>query len=151
MNSVNKGVALAFVGAFAGSALVTQVSAAESARIEQLEHQRNEAQQNNNVAWFEKHLAEGYVEGHSWGEWASRADAIKQTREKANKIAKGEISDMKVATYGANVAVARYKFTYDGTFGATHRARTVICSNTWVEEGGAWKLASNHCSHVEGT
>ena len=59
--------------------------------------------------------------------------------------------DVKVATFGDNTAIAHYKFTYDATFNGTHRARTVICSDTWISQSGEWKLASNHCSHVEGT
>jgi hypothetical protein len=95
--------------------------------------------------------ADGYVEGHSWGDWATKAEAIKQTQDKSIKFTKGEISDVKVATFGPNTAVAHYKLAYDATFNGTHRARTVICSDTWINQSGAWKLASNHYSHVEGT
>jgi hypothetical protein len=105
----------------------------------------------NDVAWYQQHLADGYVEGHSWGDWATKAEAIKQTQEKSIKMTKGDVSDVKVATFGSDVAVAHYKFTYDATFNGTHRARAVICSDTWINQSGAWKLASNHCSHVEGT
>ena len=84
--------------------------------------------------------------------WEARKDeAIKQTQDKSIKMTKGEISDVKVATFGPNTAIAHYKFAYDATFNGTPRARTVICSDTWIKQSGAWKLASNHCSHVEGT
>jgi len=131
--------------------LVAQGNGDTSANIEQLERDMHHAQMNSDVAWYEQHLAEGYVEGHSWGDWATKAEAIKQTQDKSIKFTKGEISDVKVVTFGSNTAVAQYKFEYDATFNGTHRARTVICSDTWINQSGDWKIASDHCSHVEGT
>lgn len=122
-----------------------------SANIQQLEKDMHQAQLNGDVAWYQQHLAEGYVEGHSWGDWATKDEAIKQTQDKSIKFVKGELSDVKVVTFGPDTAVAQYKFVYDATFNGTHRARTVICSDTWISQSGAWKLASDHCSHVEGT
>jgi hypothetical protein len=71
--------------------------------------------------------------------------------DKAITFTNGEISDVKVETFGPDIAIARYKFAYDATFSGTHRARTVICSDTWINRSGTWKIASDHCSHVEGT
>jgi hypothetical protein len=122
-----------------------------SSKVEQLEKEMRQAQMKNDVSWYQQHLADGYVEGHSWGEWATKDEALKQTQDKSIKFTKGEISDVKVATFGASTAIAHYKFTYDATFNGTHRARSVICSDTWINQSGEWKLASNHCSHIEGT
>jgi len=131
--------------------LVAQAGGDATSKVEELEKQMRQAQMNSDATWYEKHLADGYVEGHSWGEWATKADAIKQMQNKSIKFTKGGISDVKVATFGDNTAIAHYKFTYDATFNGTHRARSVICSDTWISQSGEWKLASNHCSHVEGT
>jgi len=131
--------------------LLAQTSGGTSSKVEQLEKDMRKAQMNSDAGWYQQHMADGYVEGHSWGDWATKAEAIKQAQDKGIKFSKGEISDIKVATFGPNTAVAHYKFTYDATFNGTHRARAVICSDTWVNESGAWKLASNHCSHIEGT
>ncbi len=131
--------------------LVAQAGGDASSKLQELEKEMRQAQKDNDATWYQQHLADGYVEGHSWGEWATKADAIKQMQDKSIKFTKGEISDVKVVTFGDNTAVAHYKFTYDATFNGTHRARTVICSDTWISQSGAWKLASNHCSHVEGT
>ena len=130
--------------------LIAQGGSASS-KVEQLEKDMRQAQMKNDVGWYQQHLADGYVEGHSWGDWATKAEAIKQAQDQSMKMTKGDVSDVKVASFGSNVAVAHYKFTYDATFNGTHRARTVICSDTWIDQSGAWKLASNHCSHVEGT
>ena len=131
--------------------LVAQGGGETSANIQQLEKDMRHAQMSSDFAWYQQHLADGYVEGHSWGDWATKDEAIKQTQDKSIKMTKGEISDVKVATFGPNTAIANYKFAYDATFNGTPRARTVICSDTWINQSGAWKLASNHCSHVEGT
>ena len=133
-----------------GITLIAQEGGDASSKVQQLEKEMHRAQMNNDGNWYQQHLADGYVEGHSWGEWATKAETIKQMQDKSIKFNKGEISDVKVATFDPNVAVAHYKFTYDGTLNGTHRARTVICSDTWIGQSGVWKLASNHCSHVEG-
>jgi hypothetical protein len=120
-------------------------------KLEQLEKEMRQAQINNDVTWYQQHLADGYVEGHSWGDWATKAEAMKQAQDKSIKMTKGDVSDVKITTFGPNTAIAHYKFTYDATFNGTHRARSVICSDTWINQSGTWKLASNHCSHIEGT
>jgi hypothetical protein len=130
--------------------LVAQAGSDPSSEVQQLEKEMRDAQKNNDVTWYQQHLADGYVEGHSWGDWATKAEAIKQAQDKSITFTKGEISDVKVASFGPDTAIAHYKFTYDATFNGTHRARTVICSDTWLNQSGGWKLASSHCSHVEG-
>ena len=75
---------------------------------------------------------------------------LKDLQNKTNKWKSGNISDVKVATFGPNTAVSHYTFTYDAELQGKHRARTVICSDTWVNDSGAWKTASTHCSLVKG-
>jgi hypothetical protein len=142
--TVFSGLALSF-------ALAAQAADDVSAAIGKLEKEMRQAQKDNDAAWYRNHLADGYVEGHSWGEWKNKDEAIKDTEAKMTKTASSEVTDMKVMTFGSKVAVAHYKMTYDATMGATHRARSVICSDTWMDESGAWKVISNHCSHIEGT
>jgi hypothetical protein len=151
---MNRSITIALVAACCLGVAITLVAQAggdASSKLEQLEKDMRQAQLKNDASWYQQHLADGYVEGHSWGEWATKAEAMKQIQDKSIKFTKGDISDIKVATFGPNTAVARYKFTYDATFNGTHRARTVICSDTWINQSGAWKLAAAHCSHVEGT
>ena len=93
------------------------------------------------ATWEGLDVAETLAE---WGDWATKAEAIKQIQDKSIKFKKGEISDVKVMSFDPNIAVAHYNFTYDATFNGTHRARTVICSDTWISQSGAWKLASDH-------
>ena len=78
----------------------------------------------------------------------SMADEISEADLQAVKS--GEISDVHVAAFGPNVAVSRYTFAYDAELNGTHRARTVLCSDTWINDSGTWKTAASHCSLVKG-
>ena len=118
-------------------------------QIKRLQQEKVDAQMKNDSSWAQEHLADGFIAGHSWGKWETKADWIKNFQSKANKWTSGNISDVHVATFGSTTAVAHYKFTYDATFNGTHRARPVICSDTWVNDSGAWKLAATHCSVSE--
>ena len=119
-------------------------------QIKKLQQESRDAQMKNDASWAQQHLADGFVAGNSWGDWQTKEEFIKNLQGKTSKWKSGNLSDVKVATFDPNVAAAHYTFTYDATFNGTHRARTVICSDTWINQSGAWKLASSHCSHVEG-
>jgi hypothetical protein len=64
----------------------------------------------------------------------------------ANKTNKEEISDLKVRAYG-NTVIANFKETYDSLYHGEHRARSVMCTDTWVKKG-TWKLVADHCSQL---
>lgn len=119
-------------------------------QIKELQQQSRDAQMKNDVSWAQQHLADGFVAGNSWGDWETKEDFIKDLQNKTNKWKSGNISDVQVATFGSNTAVSHYKFTYDAEIRGTHRARTVICSDTWINDSGTWKTASTHCSLVKG-
>ncbi len=103
----------------------------------------------NDAKWMETNLADGYVEGTSFGTWIPKAQLIKDAGDPANnKFMKNDISDVQTEVMG-NIGVARFKETYDAMIEGTHRARTIICSTVAENKGGAWKGLSNHCSKVE--
>jgi len=119
-------------------------------QIKQLQQDSRNAQMKNDASWAREHLADGFMAGDSWGAWETKDDFIKGLQDKTIHWKSGEISDLHVATFGPNVAISHYTFTYDADFNGTHRARTVLCSDTWINESGAWKTASTHCSLVKG-
>jgi Domain of unknown function (DUF4440) len=119
-------------------------------QITELQQQSRNAQMKNDASWAQEHLADGFMGGNSWGDWDTKDSFIKDLQNKTNKWTSGNISDLKVATFGPNTAVSHYTFTYDAVLKGTHRARTVICSDTWVNDSGTWKTASTHCSLVKG-
>src|SRR5512146_3277593 len=115
---MNRKITAAFVAVCCLTVAITLVAQAggdTSTKIQKLEQEMRQAEKDNDVSRYRKHLADGYVEGHSWGEWATKDEALKQTEDKSIKINTGDISDVKVANFGPNIAVAHYKFTYDGT------------------------------------
>jgi hypothetical protein len=119
-------------------------------QIKQLQQDSRNAQMKSDVSWAQQHLADGFTAGNSWGAWETKDEFIKSLQNKSNTWKSGDISDVQVATFGSNTAVSHYTFTYDAELNGTHRARTVICSDTWVNDSGAWKTASTHCSMVKG-
>lgn len=119
-------------------------------QIKELQQQSRDAQMKNDASWAQQHLADGYIAGNSWGDWETKDDFIKDLQNKTDKWKSGDISDLQVATFGPNTAVSHYKFTYDAEIRGTHRARTVICSDTWINDSGTWKTAATHCSMVKG-
>jgi hypothetical protein len=119
-------------------------------QIKQLQEDNTKAQLKNDVSWTREHLADGYVQGNSWGAWQTKDEILKGMEDKAVKWKSNEISDVHVVTFGSNVAVSHYKMTYDAEMNGTHRARTILCSDTWIDESGTWKTAASHCSLVKG-
>jgi len=119
-------------------------------QIKQLQQDSRNAQMKNDASWAQQHLADGFVAGNSWGDWQTKDDYMKDLQNKTNKWKSGNISDVQVATFGSNTAVSHYTFTYDAELKGTHRDRTVICSDTWVNDSGTWKTASTHSSLVKG-
>ncbi|HKC71636.1 MAG TPA: nuclear transport factor 2 family protein [Terriglobales bacterium] len=103
----------------------------------------------NDAKWLEANLADGYVEGTSYGAWIPKAQLIKDAGDPANnKFMKSDISDVQTEVIG-NIGLARFKETYDAMIEGTHRARTIICSTIAQNQSGTWKALSNHCSKVE--
>ena len=139
-------VAVAFFCLALASNLYAQSNDDAVAKVKQLQNDELKAMMSHDASWAQQHLADGYVEGHSWGEWTTKAAFIKELQDQTNKWKSANISDLQVATFGPDTAISHYKLTYDATFNGTHRARSVICSDTWVNDSGTWKVASAHCS-----
>ena len=130
--------------------LLAQTGGDVAQQIKQLQQDARNAQMKNDTSWAREHLADGFMAGDSWGAWETKDEFIKGLENKGIKWKSGELSDVHVATFGANVAISHYTFTYDADFNGTHRARTVLCSDTWINDSGTWKTASTHCSLVKG-
>ena len=96
----------------------------------------------------ERNLADDFVGGTSFGKWETKADLIKDTENPANKTKSMTMNELKVSTYGTT-AVARYRIAYDDMYNGEHRARTVLCTDTWVKQGADWKQLAAHCSQAK--
>ena len=101
-------------------------------------------------SWMKAHNTDDYTMGTSWGAWEDNAELQKDAADTANnKTTKRDISDIKVSVYGNHTAIARYKESYDLMIKGEHRTRTILTTNTWVNEKGMWKLAASHSSQAD--
>jgi hypothetical protein len=101
-------------------------------------------------SWMKAHNTDDYTMGTSWGAWEDNAELQKDAADTANnKTTKRDISDIKVSVYGNNTAIARYKESYDLMIKGEHRTRTILTTDTWVNENGMWKLAASHSSQAD--
>ncbi len=102
------------------------------------------------ASWMKAHNADDYTMGTSWGAWEDNTELQKDAADTANnKTTKRDISDIKVSVYGNNTAIARYKESYDLMIKGEHRTRTILTTDTWVNEKGVWKLAASHSSQAD--
>jgi Domain of unknown function (DUF4440) len=118
------------------------------AAITKLENEGMKADLAHDTSWVKKNVADDYVAGTSFGDWETKASMLKDAEDPANKLNSESLTDMKVNVYG-NTAIARYVNTYDDMYKGQHRSRKVICTDTWVNESGAWKEVANHCSQAK--
>lgn len=115
------------------------------AEVTRLEQASVTADLANDPSFVKEYDADDYTTGSSWGNWDTKASILKDMSDpKANKTSKEEMTDLKVRAYG-DTAIANFTETYDSLYHGEHRARTIICTNTWVNQGG-WKLVAGHCS-----
>jgi hypothetical protein len=96
----------------------------------------------------ERNLADQFVGGTSFGKWETKADLLKDAPNPANKVKSMTIHDLKVNAYGST-AVARYRLAYDDIYNGERRARTVLCTDTWLKQGATWKQLATHCSQTK--
>jgi hypothetical protein len=116
------------------------------AAITKLENEGVKADLANDKSFIQNNTTPDFVAGLSLGVWEDKGSMLKAMGDPANNKTNSEsISDLKVTSYG-NVAIARYAETYDSIRNGKPLARTVLCTDTWVKQGGAWKEAASHCS-----
>ena len=58
-------------------------------QIKQLQQQATDAQMKNDVSWAQQHLADGFIAGHSWGQWQTKDEFIKDLQSKTNQWKSG--------------------------------------------------------------
>lgn len=124
----------------------TKMSSSDAvAAITRLENEFVKANLGNPHDFLEKNYADDFVGGTSFGKWETKADVLKDAENPANKTASMSIHHLKVQGYG-DAGIARYSLAYDDMHNGEHRARTVLCTDTWHKQDGAWKQLASHCS-----
>lgn len=120
------------------------------AAITQLEMEGAKAEVAGDSSFAKRTLTDDYTEGTSWGAWMTKPDLMKSAADPAkNKVSKRELSDISVRTYGNDVAIATLRETYDRMINGEHRAKTILTTDTWVNQNGTWKLAASHSSQAD--
>ena len=149
MDSIGVVLFVFFVGAFALVNAQTKGSRSEAVTaITQLESEMVKAFLGNPHQFIQKNYVDDYVEGSSFGKWDTRAEMLRSTEDAANRTNTMTIRDLKVQVYG-DVGIARYSEKYDEMHNGEHRARTIICTDTWMKQNGAWKSLASHCSQTQ--
>ena len=118
------------------------------AAITKLENDVPKADLAGDVSFYQNLLAEDYTAGSSRGTWDTRSSVLADMKDtKNNKTNSESVSELKVRVHG-DVAIATYKSTYDALIKGQHYARTVISTDTFQRQNGAWKLIAGHSSQA---
>ena len=118
------------------------------AAITKIENDVPKADLANDASFYEKLLADDWTGGTSRGTWDTKPSLLADLKDtKNNKTNSETVSDIKVRVHG-DVAIATYKTTYDAMIKGVHYARTVISTDTFQRQNGAWKVLSGHSSEA---
>ena len=149
IDAIAVAVSVSLLGAFTPlNAQTRKGNSGAVAAITQLENENAKASLGNPREFLQKNLADDFVGGTSFGKWETKADMLKDTENPENKTKSMSVSDLKVSAYGTT-GIARYTLAYDDMHNGEHRARTVFCTDTWIEKSGAWKEVASHCSQTK--
>src|ERR1039457_2388405 len=126
----------------------TQKSGSDAvAEVTRLQQESVKADLANDPSFVKQYYAGDYTSGSIWGISDKKASVLKDMSDpQANKTNKEEISDLKVRAYG-NTVIANFKETYDSLYHGQHRARSVMCTDTWVKQG-TWKLVDRKSTRL---
>jgi ketosteroid isomerase-like protein len=118
------------------------------ATITQMENDAVKADLAGDASFYQNYLADDWTGGTSRGTWDSKQSITSDIKDsKNNKTNSESISDLKVRVHG-DVAIATYKSTYDSLIKGQHYARTVLSTDTFLRENGAWKQLAGHSSQA---
>lgn len=118
------------------------------AAITKIENDVVKADLANDATFYERNLADDWTGGTSRGTWDTKPKILADMKDtKNNKTNSESISSLKVRVHG-DVAIATYRATYDALIEGQHYSRTVITTDTFERQNGAWKLIAGHSSQA---
>ena len=100
----------------------------------------------NDVAWYEKNMATGFVNTTEEGELRDKAATIAKTKSEPFK-GTATAADMKVMVYG-DTAIAIGTETDKGTQNGKDASGHYRWTDTWVKINGQWQCVASHSSTV---
>jgi uncharacterized protein (TIGR02246 family) len=132
------------------SRVMTQAAgaAADVAAITKIENDVVKADLAGDASFYVNLLADDWTGGSSRGTWETKASLLADMKDtKNNKTNSESVSNIKVRVHG-DVAIATYTTAYDAMIQGQHYARTVLSTDTFQKQNGAWKLLAGHSSQV---
>jgi len=116
------------------------------AAITQMENDSVKADLAGDSSFVQKNYADNWTGGFSGGIWTTKESVLADMKDTANnKWNSQQISDLKVRLYGST-AIATYTDSYDAMVRGEHRVKTVLSTDTFVLQNGAWKEVASHSS-----
>ena len=117
------------------------------AAITQFENDAVKADLAGDSSFYQKNYADNWTGGFSGGTWTTKESILADMKDTANnKMNSEEISGLQVRVYDNNTAIATYTTTYDALIRGEHRAKTVLSTDTFVQQNGTWKEVASHSS-----
>lgn len=139
-------VCLAVVAAVGVRVSTQGTEAADVAAITKMENDVVKADLANDASFYANTLAADWTGGTSRGTWDTKTSMLADMKDtKNNKTTSESVTNIKVRVHG-DVAIATYTSAYDAMIEGQHYARTVISTDTFQKQNGAWKLLAGHSS-----
>jgi ketosteroid isomerase-like protein len=101
---------------------------------------------NYDVAWFERVLADTFVNTSFQGVVTGKAAAIADVKNKASQ-AMASYENLKVRVHG-DTAIATGITLIQGTTNGKDSTGRYAWTDTWVKRGGQWQCVASHASRV---
>jgi uncharacterized protein DUF4440 len=116
------------------------------AAITQLENDAVKADLAGDSSFVHKNYSDNWTGGFSGGIWTTKESILADMKDTGNnKWNSQQISDLKVRVYDST-AIATYTDSYDAMVRGEHRVKTVLSTDTFVLQNGAWKEVASHSS-----
>lgn len=118
------------------------------ATITQMENDAVKADLAGDSSFYNKNFAENWTGGTSFGTWDTKQSLLGDMKDTDKNSTKSEaIKELNVRVYGST-AIATYTTTYDSMRHGERVARTVLSTDTFVNENGTWKQVAGHSSEA---
>src|ERR1700682_1291075 len=134
--------------AAAGKDSAVQKGGAPAGSLPALEETWVNALQKADVATLDSILADTYVDTDEGGNRGGKQDVLGALKSGDLKIKSIKLSDMRVHRYG-DAAVVTGSATQDATFKGEPLVAKVVFTDTFVRQGGKWKVVASHRSGVQ--
>ena len=116
------------------------------AAITQFENDAVKADLAGDSSFYQKNYADNWTGGFSGGTWTTKQSMLADMKDTANNKMNSEvISGLEIRVYD-NTAIATYTTTYDALIRGERRAKTVLSTDTFVQQNGVWKEVASHSS-----